>query len=138
MGTMERRDIETRADIERVVNTFYEHSFKDEVLGPIFIDIAKMDLDVHIPIMCDFWENILFQSRKYPGGMGMVHFHLHSLVPLRYSYFQRWLGHWEHAVDTHFAGERSDLAKSHAAYVAEMFGQRFEELSLQAGVSGTL
>lgn len=132
----ERRDIQTREDIELVVKTFYQHSFQDEVLGPIFIDVAQMDLDVHIPIMCDFWENILFQARKYPGGMGMVHFHLHTLIPLRHSYFMRWLAHWEAAVDEHFAGERAQTAKAHAAYVAETFGTHFEQLSQQAGVTG--
>lgn len=130
--TQDRHDIEHRRDIELLVRTFYTRAFQDEVLGPIFVDIAQMDLDAHMPIMCDFWENILFQTGKYRGGMGIVHFQLHAKVPLRYSFFQRWLGHWVATVDELFAGHFAEVAKMHASYVAENFGLRFEELSQQA------
>lgn len=112
-----------------MVRSFYTRAFTDEVLGPIFVDVAKMDLDAHMPIMCDFWENILFQAGKYRGGMGAVHFHLHTKTPLRMMHFQRWLDYWEETVDELFVGERANIAKMHAGRVAGSFGLRFEQLS---------
>ncbi len=127
-GTADRHDIRDRKDIARLVETFYTSAFRDPVLGPIFIDVAQMDLAAHMPVMCDFWENILFQARKYPGGMMMKHFQLHMLTPLKPHHFQRWLDYWEETVDALFAGERANIAKVHAGRVAVSMSRRFEEV----------
>ena len=124
----ERQDIDTREDIALLVDTFYKKTFKDPVLGPIFVDIAKLDLPRHMPIMCDFWENILFHTRKYPGGMMMVHFQLHQKTTLEPHHFQRWLDYWEETIDELFVGERANIAKVHAGRVGVMMGDRFQEL----------
>jgi hemoglobin len=127
-NTIDRHDIETREDIEHLVETFYAGTFADPVLGPIFVDIVKLDLPRHIPIMCDFWENILFGARKYPGGMMMVHYRVHQQTSLQPHHIQRWLDYWEETVDDLFAGERANLAKLHAARTGVAMGNRFEEL----------
>jgi hemoglobin len=123
-----QHDIETREDIELLVETFYTRAFADPVLGPIFIDVAQLDLPTHMPIMCDFWENILFDARKYPGGMMFKHMQLHMLTPLRMHHFQRWLDNWVDTVEALFEGPRANLAKMHASRVAGMMAQRFEQL----------
>jgi hemoglobin len=123
-----RPDIETRADIERFVNTFYDYLLSDPLLRPIFIDVAHVDLERHIPIICDFWENILFNARKYPGGMMMVHAMLHQKTALKPYHFERWLEHFNAAVDQHFAGDRATLAKTHAYRVANMMASRFQQI----------
>ena len=76
------RDIETREDIAQLMRAFYGRMFEDEVMGPIFLDVAKMDLEAHIPIMCDFWELQLFQKPGYRGGMMAVHFRVHMKMNL--------------------------------------------------------
>lgn len=127
-GTTDRHDIQNRNDIARLVETFYTRAFADPVLGPIFIDIVKMDLEAHMPIMCDFWENILFQARKYPGGMMMVHFRVHEKTALEPHHFQRWLDYWVETVDELFEGERATIAKVHASRTAASMASRFDEL----------
>jgi hemoglobin len=127
-NTAQRHDIDTREDIEILVETFYSRAMADPVLGPIFTDVARMDLVAHMPVMCDFWENILFQARKYPGGMMMVHFQLHMKTALAPHHFQRWLDYWEETVDALFAGERANVAKVHAGRVAVSMSRRFEEV----------
>jgi hemoglobin len=124
----QRPDIETREDIELLVETFYTATFADPVLGPIFVDIVALDLPRHMPIMCDFWENILFQARKYPGGMMMVHYQVHQLTSLQTHHFQRWLDYWEETVDSLFVGPRANLAKMHAGRVGVMMAGRFNEV----------
>ncbi len=124
----QRRDIENRADIERLVETFYTRAMADVVLGPIFIDVARLDLPAHMPIMCDFWENILFGARKYPGGMMMKHILLHRQTALAPHHFQRWLDAWVETVDDLYAGERANVAKVHASRVAVAMAARFEQM----------
>lgn len=126
--TTQRHDIDTREDIERLVETFYTGTFADPVLGPIFVDIVKLDLPRHMPIMCDFWENILFGARKYPGGMMMVHYQVHQLTSLEPHHFQRWIDYWEETVDRFFEGPRANIAKMHANRVGAMMAGRFQEV----------
>ncbi|MGH3782975.1 MAG: hypothetical protein ACRDRO_20720, partial [Pseudonocardiaceae bacterium] len=37
----------------------------DDSLGPIFVDIAQLDLAAHLPVMCDFWETVLLRAGLY-------------------------------------------------------------------------
>lgn len=124
----QRRDIESREDVERLVEAFYTGVMVDPVLGPIFTDVAEMDLEAHMPIMCDFWENILFDARLYPGGMMMKHIVLHQRTTLEPHHFQRWLDYWVATVDGLFEGERAVVAKVHASRVANMMASRFQQM----------
>jgi hemoglobin len=124
----ERHDIESRADIEALVELFYSRAMADPVLGPIFTDVAKLDLPAHMPVMTDFWDNILFNARRYPGGMMMKHMLLHQQTTLQPHHFQRWLDYWVETVDDLFAGERATVAKIHAGRVAVMMAGRFEQI----------
>ena len=53
-----KKDIVTRGDIEKLVDGFYNKVRKDTMLGFIFVDIAKVNWDTHLPIMYDFFEII--------------------------------------------------------------------------------
>jgi len=52
------RDIETRDDIELLMQAFYKKVMKDEMIGFIFTDVAQLDLAHHLPIITDFWGNV--------------------------------------------------------------------------------
>ena len=58
-------DLHDRDDVYTLVSELYRRVFTDDLLGPIFVDIARMDLDHHLPIICDFWETVLFGARLY-------------------------------------------------------------------------
>jgi hemoglobin len=126
-------DIETRADVERLVRTFYGRALPDPMIGFLFTDIAKMDLEAHIPVIASFWETILLGAKSYAGGAFRPHAELHLQVPLRSAHFQRWLVLWTETVDALFAGERAELAKAHALRVARAFHGRLQELAPPAG-----
>lgn len=132
-----KRDIETREDIANLMRTFYGSMFKDEVMGPIFIDVAKMDLEAHIPVMCDFWELQLFQKPGYRGGMMMHHFRLNMQIPLEHHHFMRWMDYWETTLDELFDGPRATWAKTVAARVARNMSQRIDEVNGNAVVPPT-
>ena len=121
---MERHDIETRDDCERLVRAFYSRAMTDPILGFIFVDVAKLDLEEHVPVITSFWETILLGAQSYSGGAFAPHASLHHQVPLRAGHFERWLFLWRTTVDELFAGPHAELAKSHANRVGHAFYQR--------------
>jgi hemoglobin len=123
------RDIEDRSDCERLVRAFYSRALTDPMIGFIFVDVAKLDVEAHVPVIASFWETILLGAQTYGGGAFRPHAALHARVPLRAGHFQRWLALWRATVDELFAGRRAELAKSHAVRVANAFHGRLEALS---------
>src|SRR5687768_16036120 len=121
-------DIETRDDVERLVRTFYGRALTDPFIGFIFTDVAKLDLEAHVPRITSFWETILLGARSYGGGAFRPHAKLHAKVRLRDAHFTRWLNLWYRTVDELFAGERAELAKAHAQRVAQAFFGRLQHL----------
>ncbi|PZS39424.1 MAG: hypothetical protein DLM62_08380 [Pseudonocardiales bacterium] len=69
-----RPDIADRGDIADLVTPFYRRVFADALLGPIFVDVAKVDMSVHLPVMCDFWETVAGSiSRRLRGQPATQH-----------------------------------------------------------------
>jgi hemoglobin len=116
--TSDKRDIASRADIERLVDDFYGRVRGDELLGPIFNDVARTDWDRHLPKMYDFWEGVLFGVAGFRGNPLAVHRELASRVPLGDREFGRWLGLFHESVDTLFNGPCADGAKTRAIRIA--------------------
>jgi hemoglobin len=129
-------DIETRDDVERLVRAFYSKALTDPIIGFIFTDVAKLDLEAHVPQIASFWETILLGVPSYRGGAFRPHAELHFQVRLRSGHFERWLFLWRETVDELFAGERAELAKAHALRVARAFLGRLEAMSLDAPAGG--
>ena len=119
-------DIETRADCERLVRAFYGRALEDPIIGFIFTDVAKLDLEEHVPKITSFWETVLLDELTYTGGVFRVHAALHMKVGLREGHFERWLQLWFGTVDELFAGPRADQAKVHALRVAQAFIGRLQ------------
>jgi hemoglobin len=123
-----RHDINDRADCERLVRAFYGKALTDPIIGFIFTDVAKLDLEAHVPRIASFWETVLLGTRTYSGGAFRPHAELNERVRLRAGHFQRWLALWRETVDELFEGERAELAKAHAQRVAQAFYARLREL----------
>jgi hemoglobin len=129
-------DIEDRADCERLVRAFYSRALVDPMIGWIFVDVAKLDVEEHVPVIASFWETMLLGARSYSGGAFRPHAALHAQVPLRSGHFERWLTLWRTTVDELFAGERAELAKAHAVRVGQAFHRRLQGLA-DAAAAGT-
>lgn len=133
------RDIETREDCEQLVRAFYARALGDPVIGFIFTDVARLDLEAHVPVIASFWATILLGARSYGGGVFAAHAALDAKVRLRPGHFARWLALWRESVDAQFCGPRAEEAKAHAERVARAFEDRLRgrvtgEVSLPAGV----
>ena len=113
-----KNDILNRADIEKAIKHFYDKVLKDEMIGFIFTDIAHVNWEKHLPIMYDFWENVIFYTGKYGGDPMNVHQHLHKLFPLKSEHFNRWTTLFNSTIDELFKGENAERAKQRALSIA--------------------
>lgn len=114
----DKPDLASRADIERFVELFYARLLADEQLAPIFLDVAAIDLDVHLPHIKDYWCKLLLGEKGYRRHTMNIHRQLHGRRSLRAGDFQRWLAFFTETVDEHFAGEQAERAKQIAAAIA--------------------
>jgi len=112
------RDIQDRNDVTNLVNHFYDKVRKNETIGYIFNDVAKVNWEHHLPIMYDFWENVLFQTGSYSRNAIGVHKQLNQLTPLQREHFHEWLKLWKENVDELFEGPNAELAKQRATSIA--------------------
>ena len=116
-----KKDIENRSDIDLLMRNFYARAMNDDVIGYIFTDVAKLDLDHHLPIIGDFWETMLFRTGDY-GRHGrnplMVHGELNEKTPLLPEHFERWLEIFGESVDELFDGNAADFIKMRAGQIA--------------------
>src|SRR5690349_3697873 len=119
-------DIRDRADCERLVRAFYGRALTDPILSFIFVDVARPDLEARAARIASFWETILLGAQSYGGGAFRPHAVLNMKVRLRAGHFERWLWLWRTTVDEMFAGERAELAKTHADRVARAFHARLQ------------
>jgi hemoglobin len=126
-------DIETREDCEELVRAFYGRALSDPVIGFLFTDVARLDLEAHVPRITNFWATILLGARTYGGGAFRPHLELNMQVQLKHGHFQRWLHLWHATVDELFAGPRADLANEHAERVAAAFTRRLDAINAQLG-----
>jgi hemoglobin len=119
-----RPDIADREDISRLVAEFYRRAFADDLLGPVFVDIARVDLSAHLPVMCDFWETVLLRAGRYRRNALRSHIVLGTKVTLTPAHFGRWLVLWAATVDDRHAGEKAELAKVQASRIAGSISRR--------------
>ena len=114
----DRPDMDSKENIEFFVDCFYERLLSDEQLSPIFIDIAEVDLAIHLPHIKDYWRKLLLGEKKYQRHTMNIHRKLNAKRPLQPEDFQRWLSFFSDTADAHFAGDRTERAKKVAKAIA--------------------
>lgn len=92
----------TRAEIARLVETFYGRIRQDPMLGPVFGAALDGRWDTHLPKMVDFWSSLVLGEKGYQGNVKAVHQPLPDLSP---EHFQRWLGLFIATVDQLFTAQ---------------------------------
>ena len=119
-------DITTRADIEFLLTKLYEQAFADKVIGYIFTDVTHLNLETHLPVITNFWEDLLLTSHNYSGNPVKVHQHIDKLSPLLPEHFAAWLSIWKQTIDTYFAGDKAAEAKQRAGNIAKIMMAKIE------------
>jgi hemoglobin len=116
---MSVKDVLQRSDIEDIVDRFYDVMLKDPIVGFIFTSVANINLQHHLPVIVDFWDDSLFKQNNYSGNTLQKHLDIHQKMPLKSGHFTRWLYLFNQAVDQKHAGDNAQLMKSRAELVAK-------------------
>lgn len=111
-------DLRDRADIEALVRRFYGRALHDDLLYGPFTELRAQGLDAHLPVMCDFWETVLFRAGRYHGSALNVHRNIHAAHRLTDERFRRWLTLWHSTVDEMYSGPVAERAKLQAGRIA--------------------
>ena len=111
------KSIESRSDIEVLVNEFYAKVRKDDLIGPIFNDVAKVHWDEHLPKITNFWCDLMLGEETYFGRPFPPHIPLNLEVP----HFERWLTLFIETVDEHYVGLKAEEIKHRALGIARNF-----------------
>ncbi len=111
--------MQTREDVAAIVARFYETVLVDPIVGFLFTDIAKIDLEHHLPIITDFWADSLFGGKRYTGNPLRKHLELNQIVSLKPGHFTRWLHLFNKAIDELYSGANAQSMKARAEAVAK-------------------
>ena len=118
--------LESREDIEFLVNTFYKKVAKDETIGFFFTDVAKVNWDLHLPKMYAFWESLLFGQASYKGYPMAMHFPVNEKVAIEKPHFAHWIKLWTETVEENFEGEKAEAAVYKASNIANLMAYKME------------
>jgi hemoglobin len=108
-------DLSTPTQVNYLVTSFYREVVFDDLLEPIFGEVAEVDWAEHIPRLIDYWCWILFASHPHPGAVARTHKELHALRAIEPAHCDRWFELWSRCIDEGWAGPYADRAKDHAA-----------------------
>lgn len=122
------KDILSREDIVLVVNEFYRKALNDREIGHFFNKVVQLDLQKHIPVICDFWEMVIFGSGPYKSNPMEKHFALHEKSAIEPHHFRKWLELWEATIKSKFEGPRADEAINRAKTIAGVMQLKLDQL----------
>lgn len=123
------RDIKNREDIEHQVSSFYKKAMNDKEIGFFFTEIAPINLEEHIPRICDFWEGILFNKVLFKGNPMLKHIELNWKSPIKEEHFARWLTLWKETVEDNFRGEKANLAIERSQQIGKLMQLKIASIS---------
>ena len=129
-------DIQSRKDIEHLINSFYEKVKKDDTIGFIFNDIARVNWEQHLPLIYDFWETLLLDAASYHKNAMEVHYTLNRKIPLEEKHFQRWLQLFFETVNELFIGNIAAMAKTKAKSIAGLMQYKMKQESIGLNIPG--
>lgn len=118
------RDLANREDVEALLRQFYGRVFRDELLAEPFAEIRSRGLESHLPVMCDFWETVLFRAGLYRRSALDAHRRVHSQTPLSAPHFERWLTLWNTTIDQMYQGPAAEHARIQAGRIATALHRR--------------
>ncbi len=117
------KDICNREDVKKLVDSFYDKLLADEEMKPVFV-MSMDNWPMHLVRVYNFWDNWLFQTGSYTGGMMHVHIERHRHVKLTTHLFEKWLSYWHISTDELFEGKNADFVKSKALEIGQVMNRK--------------
>lgn len=132
----EKKNITNRADVILLVDSFYDSVKKEELLGHVFNDVAKVNWETHLPKMYDFWEHILFQSGGYRGRPFPPHLEINNKEKITTAHFNKWLTLFHQTIDENFKGEKALELKQKSENLKDVWSYKMAYINHYNGLIG--
>lgn len=111
-------DIENKKDLEILLSKFYSKLLSDKTISYIFTDIAKINIQTHLPKIVDFWNLSLFGKGDYSNNVMKIHLDLNAEEKLNENHFKTWLSNFYINIDENFSGQNSEIIKTKALSIS--------------------
>jgi hemoglobin len=106
------------------VRRFYGDVAQDDLLGPMFNDVAKVDWSEHLPKLTAFWCRALLGVAGYQGNPFRAHADVNAQRSFTVEHFRRWLGLFEENLVLGWRGPTADRALQLARDVARVHSRQ--------------
>jgi hemoglobin len=113
-------DLDSPVEIAEMVRRFYQDVAQDDLLGPLFNDVAQVDWVAHLPKLTAFWCRALLGMEGYSGNPYREHSRINDISPFTMAHFERWLELFHDTVELGWVGPNADRALALAHKVAEV------------------
>jgi hemoglobin len=124
-------DIRNRADIHKIMSSFYQQLLSQSSINSYFVDIKNFD--DHLEIIVSFWESVLLGTGNYQGNVMIKHLDLHRKYTLTEAAFDTWLTFFGESIETSgFHGDLSTQMLERAKMIASHM--KYKIASLDAGM----
>lgn len=120
-----------------MVRRFYQGVAQDDLLGPMFNDVAQVDWNEHLPKLTAFWSRALLGIPGYSGNPFAAHAHVHEKAPFAAAHFERWLDLFTDTLVSGWVGPNVDRALALAHNVARVHAHQLigsDTASLAVGI----
>jgi hemoglobin len=114
------RDLDTPEEIAEMVRRFYADVAQDDLLGPMFNDVARVDWSEHLPKLTAFWCRALLDLQGYTGNPFRSHAAVHGKRAFTPAHFERWLELFHETLGLGWTGPRVERARELADNVARV------------------
>ena len=103
-----------------MVRRFYADVAQDDLLGPMFHDVAQVDWSEHLPKLAAFWCRALLGMPGYEGNPFRAHLLVHAQREFTPAHFERWLTLFHETLELGWTGPNTRRALDLADNVARV------------------
>ena len=114
------QDLDSPGEVAEMVRRFYQDVAQDDLLGPLFNDVAQVDWNEHLPKLTLFWCRALLGIEGYSGNPYRAHSDVNDKAPLTMDHFERWLSLFHDTVELGWVGPNATRALQLAHNVARV------------------
>lgn len=116
-----------------MVRRFYADVAMDDVLGPLFNDVARVDWSEHLVKLTDFWCRALLDIEGYVGNPFRAHADVHERSSFTSAHFQRWLDLFHETLRLGWVGPNVERASKLVHDVARVHHRQLNGIPLRVG-----
>ncbi|OUS32143.1 hypothetical protein A9Q99_01690 [Gammaproteobacteria bacterium 45_16_T64] len=102
--TTTQLDLDTVKNIDAFVHSFYQKLLDDEVMSPLFLKHAAIDVTEHLPTISLYWQKMLWGDTQYNNHMMSMHRKIDAKHTFNEQHYQRWLDYFKQTASESYDG----------------------------------